>query len=144
MSGVYWGLTSMFLMNKQDMMEKDEIIEFVKSCQHENGGFSASHNHDPHLLYTLSAIQVWGTGLKHFINSLFNVILIAHLGLTFEACCNFCKNYFQGMELKRGHFHSVISCLFHLIRYKHWTYDITLNLQLKFSISFYFILETVS
>ena len=48
----------MFLMNKQDMMEKDEIIEFVKSCQHENGGFSASHNHDPHLLYTLSAIQV--------------------------------------------------------------------------------------
>ena len=119
MSGVYWGLTSMFLMNKQDMMEKDEIIEFVKSCQHENGGFSASHNHDPHLLYTLSAIQVWGTGLKHFINTLFNVILIAYLGLIFEACCNFCKNYFQGMELKRGHFHSVISHLFHLIRYKH-------------------------
>ena len=58
MSGVYWGLTSMFLMNKHDMMEKDEIIEFVKSCQHDNGGFSASHNHDPHLLYTLSAIQV--------------------------------------------------------------------------------------
>ena len=37
MSGVYWGLTSMFLMNKQDMMEKDEIIEFVKSCQHDQG-----------------------------------------------------------------------------------------------------------
>ena len=58
MSGVYWGVTSMFLMNKQEMMEKDEIIEFVKSCQHENGGFSASHSHDPHLLYTLSAVQV--------------------------------------------------------------------------------------
>ena len=58
MSGVYWGLTSMFLMNKQEMMDKDDVIEFVKSCQHENGGFSASHNHDPHLLYTLSAIQV--------------------------------------------------------------------------------------
>ena len=40
------------------MMDKDEVIEFVKSCQHDNGGFSASHNHDPHLLYTLSAIQV--------------------------------------------------------------------------------------
>ena len=59
MSGVYWGLTAMFLMNKQDMMEKEEIIEFVKSCQHDNGGFSASSNHDPHLLYTLSAIQVY-------------------------------------------------------------------------------------
>ena len=58
MSGVYWGLTAMFLMNKQDMMEKEEIIEFVKSCQHDNGGFSASQYHDPHLLYTLSAIQV--------------------------------------------------------------------------------------
>lgn len=58
MSGVYWGLTAMFLMNKQDMMGKEEIIEFVKSCQHDNGGFSASYNHDPHLLYTLSAIQV--------------------------------------------------------------------------------------
>ena len=59
MSGVYWGLTAMFLMNKQDMMEKEEIIEFVKSCQHDNGGFSACQNHDPHLLYTLSAIQVY-------------------------------------------------------------------------------------
>lgn len=58
MSGVYWGLTAMFLMNKQDMMEKDEILEFVQSCQHDNGGFGASQNHDSHLLYTLSAIQV--------------------------------------------------------------------------------------
>ena len=55
-------------MNKQDMMEKDEIIEFVKSCQHDNGGFSASHNHDPHLLYTLSAIQVcWRSSWRIWI-----------------------------------------------------------------------------
>ena len=46
------GLTAMFLMNKQDMMEKDEILEFVQSCQHDNGGFGASQNHDSHLLYT--------------------------------------------------------------------------------------------
>ena len=59
MSGVYWGLTAMFLMNKQDMMEKDEILQFVQSCQHDNGGFGASQNHDSHLLYTLSAIQVY-------------------------------------------------------------------------------------
>lgn len=58
MSGVYWGLTAMGLMNRLDVMGKDEIIKFVKSCQHESGGFSASVNHDPHLLYTLSAIQV--------------------------------------------------------------------------------------
>lgn len=65
MSGVYWGLTAMFLMNKQDMMEKDEILEFVQSCQHDNGGFGASQNHDSHLLYTLSAIQVFTEQPKH-------------------------------------------------------------------------------
>ena len=58
MSGVYWGLTVMDLMGKIDMMNKEEIVEFVKSCQHEDGGFGASVNHDSSLLYTLSAIQV--------------------------------------------------------------------------------------
>ena len=58
MSGVYWGLTAMDLMGKIDKMNKEEIIEFVKSCQHEDGGFGASVNHDSSLLYTLSAIQV--------------------------------------------------------------------------------------
>ena len=58
MSGVYWGVTAMDLMRKIDMMNKEEIIEFVKSCQHEDGGFGASLNHDSCLLYTLSAIQV--------------------------------------------------------------------------------------
>ena len=27
-------------------------------CQHSNGGFGASQGHDPHLLYTLSAVQI--------------------------------------------------------------------------------------
>ena len=46
-------------------MEKDEILEFVQSCQHDNGGFGASENHDSHLLYTLSAIQVYTAQPKH-------------------------------------------------------------------------------
>ena len=58
MSGVYWGLTAMDLMGKVHLMNKEEIIEFVKSCQHESGGFGASVHHDASLLYTLSAIQV--------------------------------------------------------------------------------------
>ena len=62
MSGVYWGVTAMDLMRKIDMMNKEEIIEFVKSCQHEDGGLGASLNHDSSLLYTLSAIQVNGGG----------------------------------------------------------------------------------
>ncbi len=58
MSGMYWGLTVMDLMYSLDKMNKTEVLEFVKRCQHECGGISASINHDPHMLYTLSAIQV--------------------------------------------------------------------------------------
>jgi len=68
MSGIYWGLTAMSLMDKLDMMDREGVIQFVKSCQHDNGGFSASINHDPHLLYTLSAVQV-------------NVVTMVHRGV---------------------------------------------------------------
>ncbi|CAE1312175.1 RABGGTB [Acanthosepion pharaonis] len=58
MSGIYWGLTALSLMGKLDKVDKQEVLDFVKKCQHENGGFAASLGHDPHLLYTLSAIQI--------------------------------------------------------------------------------------
>uniref|UniRef100_A0A672L7W8 Geranylgeranyl transferase type II subunit beta n=1 Tax=Sinocyclocheilus grahami TaxID=75366 RepID=A0A672L7W8_SINGR len=58
MSGIYWGLTVMDLMGQLSRMNRQEIIEFTKSCQHDCGGISASIGHDPHLLYTLSAVQV--------------------------------------------------------------------------------------
>lgn len=58
MSGIYWGLTVMDLMGQLDRMNREEILTFIKSCQHECGGISASIGHDPHLLYTLSAVQV--------------------------------------------------------------------------------------
>uniref|UniRef100_A0A8C0XXD5 Geranylgeranyl transferase type-2 subunit beta n=1 Tax=Cyprinus carpio carpio TaxID=630221 RepID=A0A8C0XXD5_CYPCA len=58
MSGIYWGLTVMDLMGQLSRMNREEIIEFIKSCQHDCGGISASTGHDPHLLYTLSAVQI--------------------------------------------------------------------------------------
>ena len=58
MSGVYWGLTAMHLLGKQDMMDTGGIVNWVLSCQHPNGGFGGSQQHDPHLLYTLSAVQI--------------------------------------------------------------------------------------
>ena len=57
-SGVYWGLTAMDLMGGLSRMSKSEVLELVRSCQHSCGGFSPTKNHDPHLLYTLSAVQV--------------------------------------------------------------------------------------
>lgn len=58
MSGTYWGLTALALLNRLDVMKKEEVISFVISCQHPNGGFSGNVGHDPHLLYTLSAVQI--------------------------------------------------------------------------------------
>ncbi|KAJ8300460.1 hypothetical protein KUTeg_021979 [Tegillarca granosa] len=57
MSGIYWGLTVMDLMGHLDKMNKNEVLQFVQQCQHECGGIGASIGHDPHLLYTLSAVQ---------------------------------------------------------------------------------------
>ena len=57
-SGVYWCLTALKLLNCDELKE-DDIEEFVMSCYSpETGGFGASPKHDPHILYTLSAVQI--------------------------------------------------------------------------------------
>jgi geranylgeranyl transferase type-2 subunit beta len=57
-NGLYWGLTALHLLNHPEALPRDETIEFVLSCQHENGGFGAAPGHDAHMLYTVSAIQI--------------------------------------------------------------------------------------
>ena len=58
MSGVYWGLSALYLLGKMEAMDQDEVVAWVLSCQHPCGGFRGSERHDPHLLYTLSALQI--------------------------------------------------------------------------------------
>lgn len=58
LSGVYWGLTGMRLMGRLDDMDGEAIVEWVMKCRHDCGGFGGSEGHDPHILYTLSAVQV--------------------------------------------------------------------------------------
>lgn len=58
MSGLYWGLTTLELLNKSHLLQPDEIMQFIRDCINENGGISPCIGHDPHLLYTLSAVQV--------------------------------------------------------------------------------------
>lgn len=58
LSGVYWGLTALHLLGHPDALPRDETIDFVLSCQHENGGFGAAPGHDVHMLYTVSAVQI--------------------------------------------------------------------------------------
>ncbi|KAI3991027.1 hypothetical protein MKX01_016568, partial [Papaver californicum] len=58
MSGAYWGLTTLDLLGKLGVVDRDEIVSWVMQCQHESGGFAGNIGHDPHMLYTLSAVQV--------------------------------------------------------------------------------------
>ena len=58
MSGLYWSLTFLDLSKSLDRLDREEIIAFVKRNQHITGGFSPCDGHEPHLLYTLSAVQV--------------------------------------------------------------------------------------
>ena len=59
MNGLYWGVAVMDLMNSLDKMDKDRIIKFIVECQDpKTGGFRPVQEHDPHILNTLSAVQV--------------------------------------------------------------------------------------
>ncbi|KAF8430121.1 type-2 protein geranylgeranyltransferase subunit beta [Tirmania nivea] len=57
-NGVYWGLTALDLLGHRDVLPRDKTIVFVRSCQHENGGFGAHPGHDAHILTTVSAVQI--------------------------------------------------------------------------------------
>ncbi|KAK5132277.1 hypothetical protein LTR08_009265 [Meristemomyces frigidus] len=57
-SGIYWGLTALHLLGHPDALPREGVLDFVFICLHENGGFSPAPGHDPHMLYTLSAVQI--------------------------------------------------------------------------------------
>jgi geranylgeranyl transferase type-2 subunit beta len=59
MSGIYWSVTFLDLTNSLERIDRSEIIDFLKRNQCGSGGFSPCDMHEPHLLYTLSAIQVY-------------------------------------------------------------------------------------
>ena len=61
LNGLYWGLIALHLLRHPDALPRDETINFVLSCQHENGGFGAAPGHDAHMLYTVSAVQILAT-----------------------------------------------------------------------------------
>ena len=60
MSGVYWGMTAMALLGSDLAadMQSEEIVDWVQRCQHDSGGYGGNVDHDPHMLYTLSALQI--------------------------------------------------------------------------------------
>lgn len=59
MSGIYWGVTALDIMDNVDKVDRASIVGFIKKCQCSvSGGIAPCELHDPHILYTLSAVQV--------------------------------------------------------------------------------------
>jgi prenyltransferase beta subunit len=61
LNGLYWGLTALHLLGHPDALPRSELLDFVFSCLHENGGFGAAPGHDAHMLYTVSGVQILAT-----------------------------------------------------------------------------------
>jgi geranylgeranyl transferase type-2 subunit beta len=58
LNGLYWGLTALSLLGHPEALPRDEVVSFVLSCQHDNGGFGSAPGHDAHMLSTVSAVQI--------------------------------------------------------------------------------------
>jgi geranylgeranyl transferase type-2 subunit beta len=61
LNGIYWGLTALHLLGHPAALPREGIINFVVSCQSDNGGFGAAPRHDAHMLSTVSAVQILAT-----------------------------------------------------------------------------------
>jgi geranylgeranyl transferase type-2 subunit beta len=42
MNAIYWGLTALCVMNHKDALDREEVIDFVRSCCDEEAGLSGS------------------------------------------------------------------------------------------------------
>ncbi|GMM28350.1 Rab geranylgeranyltransferase [Martiniozyma asiatica (nom. inval.)] len=57
MNALYWGIIALHVLNEP--LPSEEVITFVLSCyDSKSGGFCPAPKHDPHMLSTLSAIQL--------------------------------------------------------------------------------------
>ncbi|OMP81345.1 putative geranylgeranyl transferase type-2 subunit beta [Diplodia seriata] len=61
LNGLYWGLTALHLLGHPDALPHADVLDFVISCLHDDGGFGAAPGHDAHMLYTVSAVQIIAT-----------------------------------------------------------------------------------
>jgi geranylgeranyl transferase type-2 subunit beta len=71
MNGIYWGVTAMDLMGRLGAMDRPGIVQFLRDCQTPAGGFRPVPGQDPHLLNTLSAVQVSQLSAVKFSHVLF-------------------------------------------------------------------------
>ena len=50
MSGAYWGLCALEILDAGSTMDKDALISWVVKCQNQDGGFGGNLGHDSTLV----------------------------------------------------------------------------------------------
>lgn len=53
MSGAYWGLCALEILDAGDKINQDELVSWVLKCQNEDGGFGGNLGHDSNLVYAM-------------------------------------------------------------------------------------------
>ncbi|OMP12003.1 Prenyltransferase/squalene oxidase [Corchorus olitorius] len=102
MNGAYWGLTTLDILGKLHAVDADEVISWIMKCQHESGGFAGNIGHDPHMLYTLSAVQVLALFNKLDV---LDIDKVASYKINVEKAVNYivsCKNLDGGFGCTPG------------------------------------------
>ena len=51
MSGAYWGLCALEILDAGNEMDKEELVSWGIKCQNEDGGFGGNEGHDSNLVY---------------------------------------------------------------------------------------------
>ena len=58
LSASYWALSALEVLGCGERADRAAIVAEVKRCAHPGGGYGGAVGHDPHLLHTLSALQL--------------------------------------------------------------------------------------
>ena len=53
MSGAYWGLCALEILNAGSEMDREELVSWVIKCQNDDGGFGGNEGYDSNLVYLL-------------------------------------------------------------------------------------------
>ena len=57
-SAMYWCASALDLAGRLDRLNRAEVLEYIRDCRRNDGGYAPAANHDSHLLHTLCAIQL--------------------------------------------------------------------------------------
>ena len=80
MSGMYWAIGSFQLLGYPMSERREEMIKFIKACQHSCGGFGGNYGHDPHVT-----------------TSLYALLILAMFDATTEIDLDLLSNYFKNL-----------------------------------------------